>query len=114
VLGILFNCAEPEAITTALKHIQEDQAVLNRLQSSGALLGAYANRLTPIAPDWSLDEADGPQEMRADLDPQRYYEAFVSEWTKDLNVQLVGGCCGITPEHIALLSAQLHPSRATT
>jgi len=106
VPGILFNCASPESITLALKEVRADAGLIRRLRDSGVRLGAYANRLTPIAPDWSLGESDGPQEMRGDLSPQAYW-AFVRGWINDYGVGMVGGCCGITPEHIAYLNSKL-------
>jgi S-methylmethionine-dependent homocysteine/selenocysteine methylase len=94
VRGILFNCSEPEAISLALHAVNNDQNVKSQMQSKGVLLGAYANRLTPVASDWSLEESDGPQPHRHDLNPEQYYENFVSVWIRDFGVQLVGGCCG--------------------
>jgi S-methylmethionine-dependent homocysteine/selenocysteine methylase len=95
VLAILFNCSEPEAINRALQTIQTDNKPLrDSLHTRGILLGAYANRLTPVASDWSLAESNGPQPMRQDLDPQQYYNSFVATWVRDLGVQIVGGCCG--------------------
>jgi S-methylmethionine-dependent homocysteine/selenocysteine methylase len=96
VIAILFNCAEPEAITRALRNIRTDKALRDRLHTNGIVLGAYANRLTPIASDWSLQESNGPQAMRQDLDPKHYYDCFVAPWVQDFGVQIVGGCCGTT------------------
>lgn len=105
VLGVLFNCAEPEAITIALNHILSD-AVLNELLSEqGVILGAYANRLTPVPDNWTMADSEEAQPMRNDLGPERYHE-FVSKW-RGLGVQIVGGCCGITPEHIAYMRSHL-------
>jgi S-methylmethionine-dependent homocysteine/selenocysteine methylase len=73
----------------------------------GIFLGAYANRLPPVAPDWTMAESDGPMPMRDDLLPEEYYEKFVLIWLKDYNVQIVGGCCGITPDHIAYLRSKI-------
>jgi methionine synthase I (cobalamin-dependent) len=91
----------------ALQEIKTDLELTKRLSMRGVLLGAYANCLTPVAPDWSLQESDGPQPMRNDLDPGRYYSEFVKVWVQDFNVQLIGGCCGITPEHINFLREKL-------
>jgi len=105
LLGVLFNCAEPEAITIALNHILSD-AVLNELLSEqGVILGAYANRLTPVPDNWTMADSEEAQPMRNDLGPERYHE-FVSKW-RGLGVQIVGGCCGITPEHIAYMRSHL-------
>jgi S-methylmethionine-dependent homocysteine/selenocysteine methylase len=107
VQAILFNCCEPEAITLALERIQSDNNLSSVLKESKVLLGAYANRLTKIDPAWSLQESEAPQPFRKDLDEAQYWEDFVSKWTKKLNVQLVGGCCGIQPSHIAYLKKMM-------
>ena len=108
VSAILFNCAEPEAITQALSSIHANNHIKARLVAEGIVLGAYANRLTPIAPDWTLSGADEAQAMRSDMAPVRYYNEFVAHWIRDLQVRIVGGCCGFTPEYIQFLHEQLN------
>lgn len=99
IRGVLFNCSEPEAISIALKELHADGGF-----SSSLLLGAYANRLTPIVDTtWTMAESDGPQPMRNDLTPSDYCTKFVSKWVNEYNVQLVGGCCGMEPAHIDYL-----------
>eukprot|EP00978_Attheya_sp_CCMP212_P010013 scaffold23974_cov52-Attheya_sp.AAC.5 len=88
-----------------------DKNVQHVLSENKIILGAYANRLTPVPPDWSLDESDGAQPFRTDLSPNDYCDDFVSIWTNELGVQMIGGCCGITPEHILYLKNHtLHPN----
>lgn len=101
VVAVLFNCAEPEAITAAFESLSDLK------DSLSILLGAYANRLTPVSEDWSLQESDTPQSMREDLDPERYYNEFVSVWQRRFGIQVIGGCCGITPEHIKYIHEKL-------
>ena len=79
VLAILFNCSEPESITKALDDIQGDTALTTLLNESGIVLGAYANRLTAVDPNWTLAESEGPQPFRKDLDEQQYWDDFVSK-----------------------------------
>lgn len=55
-----------------------------------------------------MEKSDGPQPLRNDMGPQRYYDDFVVNWVRQLGVQVIGGCCGITPDHIAFLRDQLH------
>jgi len=107
VLAVLFNCAEPEAITKALRAVRGDKALWKALQDRGVMTGAYANRLTPVDPSWSLAESDGPQATRTDLDAERYSNEFVSSWVNDYGAKVVGGCCGITPEYIAYINSHL-------
>ena len=47
-------------------------------------------------------------EYRKDLTPSEYYERYVKEWTKNDTVKIVGGCCGIFPEHIKYLSTEIN------
>jgi len=107
ILAVMFNCSEPEAITLALTQIHKDEVLTNFMDEKRVVLGAYANRLTPIPDQWTLASSSEPQSMRNDLSPCQYFHKFVSTWLNDFNVQIVGGCCGITPEHIAYIHNQL-------
>jgi homocysteine S-methyltransferase len=93
-------------MTLAFQRIQ-DSTLRQTLTERGICLGAYANRLTPVASDWTMAESDGAQPMRDDLSPQVYHDKFVSRWIQDYNVQIVGGCCGITPDHIAYIRSKV-------
>lgn len=99
LLAILFNCAKPEAITFALETIQSNTELCKDLEEAGVILGAYANRLSDIEPNWTLEASEEPQPFRQDLNPDQYLK-FVERWI-GLGAKIVGGCCGITPEHIA-------------
>jgi S-methylmethionine-dependent homocysteine/selenocysteine methylase len=136
VLAFLFNCSTPEAITKALQAIhatsadRTDRGLVRRLQQHRIVLGAYANRLQPIAaPSPSPGTNDHPQHkvgstttttstttdtamaqpqpQRTDITPQQYYHEYILPWVQKYNVQLIGGCCGISPQHIAYIRQQL-------
>ena len=108
LLAILFNCSEPEAMTLALAKIAADPELVKCLDESKVVLGAYANRLTQVDPNWTLKESTMPQPFRTDLDEKHYWDDFIQLWINKMNVKVVGGCCGITPEHIAYISAELN------
>jgi methionine synthase I (cobalamin-dependent) len=93
-------------MTLAFQRIH-DSSLRQTLMERGICLGAYANCLTPVASNWTMAESHGPQPMRDDLSPQVYHDKFISSWIKEYNVQIVGGCCGITPEHIAYIRSKL-------
>ena len=112
VLAILFNCSEPEAITLALAKIAADSELLDRLNDRNVLLGAYANRLTQVDPNWTLQASEMPQPFRTDLDESHYWTEFVKLWIEKLNVKLVGGCCGFTPEHISFIKNELEKRKS--
>jgi homocysteine S-methyltransferase len=107
VLAILFNCSEPEAITLALQKIHEDKELLVLMKYSNILLGAYANRLTQVDPNWTLADSETAQPFRNDLDENHYWNDFAKKWIDVYAVQLIGGCCGITPEHIAFIKREI-------
>lgn len=105
--GVLFNCAEPESISEAFRQIHSDAHLQRLLKEKSIKIGAYANRLTPVPDNWTMAESEAAQPMRDDLSPNDYFEKFVRVWVKDFGVQIVGGCCGITPQHIAYLRSHL-------
>ncbi len=99
--AILFNCCQPEVIGRAIKTTRR------RLASLGVEdveIGAYANAFPPQDKDAKANEA--LSELRADLTPLSYLD-WARQWTRD-GATLIGGCCGIGPEHIAVLSEKLN------
>ncbi len=97
--AVLFNCSRAEVIGRAI-------AEAGPLLPAGTGLGGYANRFEPGAEDDEPRAAnEGLSTLRDDLTPDRYAE-LVSGWIRD-GATIVGGCCGITPEHIAALAARL-------
>lgn len=97
VQGILFNCCQPEIIADAIrvaKQVLPNQAIQ---------LGAYANAFPPQPKDATAN--DGLDELREDLTPESYL-TWAQHW-KELGATLIGGCCGIGPEHIRALANTL-------
>lgn len=96
--AILFNCSQPEVMLPAVR------AAKSSLQARGAgnvAIGVYANT---FAPEPESDAAyAGISQLREDLEPQRYLD-LVKTWI-DAGASIVGGCCGIGPEHIAEIAA---------
>jgi S-methylmethionine-dependent homocysteine/selenocysteine methylase len=84
----LFNCCAPEAIEAAFPELR---ALTDRP------LGAYANVFQPLPEGW----LSSYRETRDDLDTEAY-AAHVARWL-DGGASIVGGCCGIGPDHIARL-----------
>jgi S-methylmethionine-dependent homocysteine/selenocysteine methylase len=77
-------------------------ATLARLGSS-AEVGVYANAFPPQRVDATANAT--LLEIRADLDPEGYL-GFAKAWVAR-GATIVGGCCGIGPEHIRRLRATL-------
>jgi S-methylmethionine-dependent homocysteine/selenocysteine methylase/SAM-dependent methyltransferase len=59
-------------------------------------LGVYPNLGHYLDPGWRFDEQVGPEE----------YARMALEWREE-GAQIVGGCCGVTPEHIAAARRKL-------
>ncbi|MDB9694673.1 homocysteine S-methyltransferase family protein [Acinetobacter nosocomialis] len=91
--AVLFNCCQPEVILQAINEIKV-------LIPVSVQIGAYANAFPPQ--DESATANDGLDEIRKDLDAPAYL-GFAKQW-QQAGASLVGGCCGIGPEHIAELS----------
>lgn len=91
--AVLFNCCQPEVILQAINEIKA-------LIPVSVQIGAYANAFPPQ--DESATANDGLDEIRKDLDAPAYL-GFAKQW-QQAGASLVGGCCGIGPEHIAELS----------
>jgi SAM-dependent methyltransferase len=59
-------------------------------------LGVYPNRGRYLDPGWKFDERVGPEE----------YAQLALQWREE-GAQIVGGCCGVTPEHISAVKKKL-------
>ena len=96
---LLFNCSQPEVIGGAIDAARETFARLG-VQIA---IGAYANAFPPQPKEATAN--DGLDPLRDDLDPPGYLQ-----WTADWRARgasHLGGCCGIGPEHIAVLAERL-------
>lgn len=91
--AILFNCSQPEVMAAAI--------VAARAAAPALAVGVYANAFPPQADDATANAT--LLDIRADLDPAGYAR-FAQEW-QALGATLIGGCCGIGPEHIAALAS---------
>ncbi len=97
--AMLLNCSQPEFISEALRRVS------TRAGDAGGLrLGAYANAFEPRPKD-ALANTDQAI-LRTELDPPRYLE-FVRRWV-DTGATIVGGCCGIGPDHIRMMHEWMH------
>ena len=104
--AILFNCSQPEVMGPA---VTAATTVLAR-RATGTIgtpgeprIGVYANAFPPL--DGPAEANSRLDELRTDLDPAGYL-TFARDWVAR-GARIVGGCCGIGPEHIALLRAEL-------
>lgn len=101
VQGVLFNCSIPEVMECAIA------ATAQQLHQYGkqdeVAIGAYANAFTPIT---DVHQANDQLQGMRTLSPAEYLN-FAQHW-KQAGATIIGGCCGIGPEHIEQLNAHLN------
>lgn len=94
VAALLFNCSQAEIMA---------QAVEVARQNFTRQIGVYANAFEPTHGKM-LAANDGLDPIRTDNSPE-FYADIAQNWV-ELGADIVGGCCGISPEHIAALAAR--------
>lgn len=95
--AVLFNCSQPEVMEAA---VIAARAALAQAGSAIAV-GVYANAFPPQPEEATANETLLP--IREDLDPDGYL-GWMHTWL-GAGAGIVGGCCGIGPEHIAAMAA---------
>lgn len=98
VEAFLVNCSLPERIDEALPELVHAVAEAG----SSAKVGAYANAFEPKQA--ALAANSGFSHDRVDLTADVY--ADVADHWIELGASIVGGCCGIYPDHISELVAR--------
>jgi homocysteine S-methyltransferase len=101
--GLCVNCSFPEAIDAAMP----------LLAASGLRFGGYANGFTSIAglaPGTTVDSLQARQDL-----PPAVYARYALGWAA-AGASIIGGCCEISPAHIACLhdalcTAGYHPAK---
>jgi homocysteine S-methyltransferase len=100
--AVLFNCSQPEvmgaAVSSARRRILELTGDAHRLR-----LGVYANAFPAVRPE--AEANSDLLEIRGDLTPEGYL-AWANDWI-ERGADIVGGCCGIGPEHIRAIGESI-------
>lgn len=100
--AVLVNCSAPEAIPAAL----------DILAQSGLPFGAYANGFEQISDDFLKDKPTVDSlRVRQDLTPAAY-AAHAMGWV-DQGATVIGGCCEVSPAHIAEIARRLRAAGHT-
>jgi S-methylmethionine-dependent homocysteine/selenocysteine methylase len=99
--ALLFNCSAPEVMEGAVKRAKA------AIGNGGIEIGVYANGFAHT--DEEVGANSGLRQIRADLDPPRYLD-WAKKWVAS-GATMIGGCCGIGPEHVQELSAGLNSSK---
>ena len=101
VAALLFNCSQPEVMGSAISIAAEE---LQRAKRSERIaLGVYANAFPPQ--DASAEANSTLHDLRREMTPECYL-GWAAQWVR-LGARIVGGCCGIGPEHIAALKREV-------
>jgi 5-methyltetrahydrofolate--homocysteine methyltransferase len=96
----------PEAFWYSLKHLKPFSVGLNcsfgaeQLRASVAELAAVADTLISVYPNAGLPNAMGEYD-----ETPEHMAGLLEEWAEHGLVNIVGGCCGTTPDHIATIRA---------
>lgn len=94
--AVLVNCSAPEAIPAAL----------DVLRTAGKPYGAYANGFERITEDFLGDKPTvDTLSKRRDFTPEVYADHAMA-WV-DHGATIVGGCCEVSPAHIAEIANRL-------
>ncbi len=100
--ALLFNCSQPEVMEDAVRVA----ATQFESWAKKPLIGVYANAF-PLA-DASYGGANADlYECRVDITPDVYAD-FAEKWVA-AGAEIIGGCCGISPDHIRALKARVAP-----
>ena len=95
--ALLFNCCAPEVMEDA---VQKAKAALG---AEAMEIGVYANGFAHS--EEKIDANAGLRQIRADLDPPHYLK-WAQKWVAS-GATMVGGCCGIGPDHVRALAKGL-------
>ncbi len=91
VSALLINCLPPEHVDGMLPWLRD---------FTDLPLGVYPNLGYFSDAGWRFDERVGPAE----------YAELAAKW-RDQGAQIVGGCCGTTPAHVAAVRERLQGTR---
>jgi S-methylmethionine-dependent homocysteine/selenocysteine methylase len=95
--ALLFNCSAPEVMEEAVQRAKAARG------SETMEIGVYANGFTHS--EQEVEANAGLRQIRDDLDPPHYLQ-WAKKWIA-AGATMVGGCCGIGPEHIRALAEGL-------
>jgi len=93
--AVLFNCSQPEEMQAAIAYTREHDPLIT--------IGVYANSFSEHVRTHHANELLST--LREDVTPEKYL-TYAKAWV-EAGASIVGGCCGIGPEHISALTKGL-------
>ncbi len=97
--AVLFNCSQPEVMNDAVRTVVAHFAN----QASPPQVGVLANALPLMKKNYE-GANDSLHDLRDDITPQAYAD-FAVQWAAS-GAEMIGGCCGISPEHLKALKTR--------
>jgi S-methylmethionine-dependent homocysteine/selenocysteine methylase len=98
--AVLFNCCQPEVMSEAIIAAKRSLDAAPAPRAGEAVrVGAYANAFESQTATASANAE--LHELRADLGPAEYL-SWAQQWLAE-GADIIGGCRGVGPEHIALI-----------
>ena len=100
--ALLFNCSQPEVMNDAVAMSRAELEAFSKQHGAARpLIGAYANAFPVMDDDYEAAN-ENIHQLRKDITPDAYLR-FAHEWAES-GADIIGGCCGITPDHIRRLA----------
>ena len=98
--AVLFNCSQPEVMDDAVREVVMHVADHAKPPQIGVLANAF-----PLMKKDYKGANESLHELRGDITPQAYAD-FAQKWAAS-GAGMIGGCCGISPEHLKMIKARL-------
>ena len=103
--ALLFNCSQPEVMNDAVALSRSELEAFSRQHgASRPMIGSYANAF-PLMDEEYEAANENIHQLRQEITPDAYLR-FAREWV-ECGADIIGGCCGISPDHIAHLATTL-------
>jgi len=100
VEAVLVNCSSPMAVTAGLRELQ---AIAGRSLRTGAYANGFSRDFAGSVN--ASDSGTAISDYDHELSPAKYAR-FARSW-REGGSSIVGGCCGVFPEHLAAVSQGL-------
>ena len=98
--ALLFNCSQPEVMDDAVREVA--MHIANHVDPPQ--IGVLANAFPLTKKDYS-GANKSLHDLRGDITPEAYAN-FAQKWAAS-GAGMIGGCCGISPEHLKVTKARL-------
>ena len=103
--ALLFNCSQPEVMDNAVSLSRRELEAFSRQHGAARpMIGVYANAF-PLIDDEYEGSNSSVHQLREDITPEAYLR-YAEAWVES-GADIIGGCCGITPDHIRVLAEAL-------